>query len=185
MHSYHLLITKLKPATDHEIERLVRRSRIDQDWWQVGGRWTGCLKPDYSPEKDERNWETCTQCNGTGTRRDAIAMANNFKEGYCNGCSGHEKNTGRKGVRVKWPTEWAPTEFNHRLVSDVLVECEKLDAAISICPSSMIVDGRVVSVLTFAGAPFSKTDESSARKFVAALKEQPPSHWATVLDAHS
>lgn len=32
------------------------------DWWTVGGRWTGVLKPDYDPEGDERNYSDCTLC---------------------------------------------------------------------------------------------------------------------------
>lgn len=186
MHSYHLLVTKQKPTTEREIERLVRRSRIDQDWWQIGGRWTGHLKPDYSPEKDERNWETCNLCNGSGVRTDSVARAPGYPKNYCNGCDGHAKNTGRVGVRVKWPTEWAPTEYNHRTVADVIAECERsVDAAIKLCPASLIIDGRIVSVIEFSSGFLQHTDENSAHKLISTLKEQPPSHWVTVLDVHS
>lgn len=62
------------------------------DWWQIGGRWTGCLT-DYDPNKDPDNIETCWLCKGTGERHDDVV------DGECNGCEG-------KGKRIKWPTDW-------------------------------------------------------------------------------
>ena len=73
------------------------------DWWQIGGRWTGHLSG-YDPEKDPANIEVCKLCEGTGTRRDALAARSGIKEGYCNGCSGHDVGVGKC---VKWPTQWA------------------------------------------------------------------------------
>ena len=64
------------------------------DWFQVGGRWTGKLFPDYKPEEDPRNIETCDLCNGTGKRTDM-----EVKDG-CNGCQG-------TGTSVVWPTSCA------------------------------------------------------------------------------
>jgi hypothetical protein len=64
------------------------------DWWTVGGRWTGMLIPNYDPEKDPANKETCSLCNGTGTRTDMVC------QNGCNGCGG-------TGIKVKWPTQWA------------------------------------------------------------------------------
>lgn len=63
------------------------------DWYQIGGRWTGVHSPNYSPEDDPRNKETCRLCQGTGIR--------DGRE--CNGCR-HSKPL---GIRTKWPTEWA------------------------------------------------------------------------------
>jgi hypothetical protein len=34
------------------------------DWWQIGGRWTGWLDPDYEPGMDPRNLGPCTRCGG-------------------------------------------------------------------------------------------------------------------------
>lgn len=71
------------------------------DWWQVGGRWTGMLIPNYRPEEDPRNIKTCELCNGTGKRTDSIALEQNpgMTEVTCNGCGG-------KGQRAEWPTNW-------------------------------------------------------------------------------
>lgn len=70
------------------------------DWFQIGGRWSGRLSG-YDPEKDARNIERCDLCEGTGTRRDAIGLAQGMVDrAWCNGCDG-------KGQRVKWPTQWA------------------------------------------------------------------------------
>lgn len=43
------------------------------DWWVVGGRWTGYLDPTYDPYKDERNYERCRFCEGTGVTTQAVA----------------------------------------------------------------------------------------------------------------
>lgn len=42
------------------------------DWFTVGGRATGLLD-DYKPWEDERNYETCRFCEGTGTTTQAVA----------------------------------------------------------------------------------------------------------------
>ncbi|SCM71580.1 conserved hypothetical protein [uncultured Pleomorphomonas sp.] len=71
------------------------------DWWVVGGRYGGRLAPGYDPEKDERNYKTCTLCRGTGRRDDPIGQARRLEDPTytCNGCSG----TGRE---LKFPTDW-------------------------------------------------------------------------------
>lgn len=39
------------------------------DWYTVGGRWSGCLDPDYDPEDDARNYELCRACGGSGINK--------------------------------------------------------------------------------------------------------------------
>lgn len=98
------------------------------DWWVIGGRFVGWLS-EYEPRKDPRNHEQCDLCGGTGTRRDAIARANNFKEGYCNGCS-HEKDiTGREGWRVKWPSSWVPYDGDVMPAAQVKAISRKIAAS--------------------------------------------------------
>src|SRR5258706_1000221 len=80
--------------------------RAKWDWWQVGGRWTGSLIPQYDPSEDERNKETCTLCSGTGKRAD---MPDQEK---CNGCDG-------TGVSKKWPTSWARIEGDQMRLGDI------------------------------------------------------------------
>jgi len=63
------------------------------DWWQIGGRYTGKFQPDYNPETDPANIETCHVCGGTGRRADMVVPSG------CNGCHGN-------GKRVKWPSDW-------------------------------------------------------------------------------
>lgn len=38
------------------------------DWWVIGGRWTGFFKPNYDPNQDPRNQESCLSCYGTGLK---------------------------------------------------------------------------------------------------------------------
>jgi len=54
------------------------------DWWQIGGRWQGALDPDYEYIKDNRNYEICSYCNGTGDRPDLSPPE--WKE-ECHGCN--------------------------------------------------------------------------------------------------
>jgi hypothetical protein len=84
------------------------------DWWQIGGRWTGALVPDYNPEEDPENIETCNLCHGTGKRDDKLGQQfrkenPNFT---CNGCAG-------KGERLKWPSLWRKFEGDIMPVSQV------------------------------------------------------------------
>lgn len=108
---YGAKVTKAKTirtATDHkygytlvdekgEVIKIIDRTNPNKkwDWWQVGGRYTGLLTPDYDPETDPVNQEKCFLCGGTGKRLDMQV------ENGCNGCRG----TGRK---TKWPSEWKP-----------------------------------------------------------------------------
>ena len=85
------------------------------DWYQIGGRWTGCHDPSYDPEKDPRNIETCRICNGTGFRTDAIGtqLRLNDPSYTCNTCGEFEHNMWKHGPHgpgqdTKWPTSWAP-----------------------------------------------------------------------------
>jgi len=76
------------------------------DWWQIGGRWTGCLS-NYDPTEDPKNKETCSLCHGTGMRNDKIGieMRNQNPHYTCNGCGG-------KGMSLKWSTRWVSHKDN-------------------------------------------------------------------------
>jgi len=52
------------------------------DWWTIGGRYAGMLDKSYDPDKDDRNFEVCRWCAGTGTRTDMVV------HNGCNGCGG-------------------------------------------------------------------------------------------------
>jgi hypothetical protein len=84
------------------------------DWWQIGGRWTGALVPDYDPATQDANLEWCSLCGGTGQRDDELGRQEREKHpGYsCNGCNG-------KGIRTKWPTSWARFEGDVMPVSEI------------------------------------------------------------------
>ena len=87
------------------------------DWWQVGGRWQGDFDKDYDPIQDERNWEECWVCAGTGMRNDALGKEARQKdpEYKCNGCRG-------EGKKVKYSL--APhNKGNIKPVSEILDYC--------------------------------------------------------------
>jgi hypothetical protein len=58
------------------------------DWYQIGGRFTGLLNPDYDAAQDPRNWESCTTCGGTGTRPGGLKEFGEAWFAGCNGCNG-------------------------------------------------------------------------------------------------
>ncbi len=84
------------------------------DFWQIGGRYTGCHTPEYDPMMDPRNIEDCFLCHGTGFRRDAFVdeIRRTTPSYTCNGC-GEQKDgvwthgPHGPGKKTKWPTEWA------------------------------------------------------------------------------
>jgi hypothetical protein len=86
------------------------------DWWSIGGRWSGHLSESYDPQKDPRNWERCDLCDGTGER-----AASGLRDGepWCNACTGSLEDTGRKGWRVMWPTQWVSDTGNVARLGDV------------------------------------------------------------------
>lgn len=103
------------------------------DWWSVGGRWTGYFKPNYDPDTDERNQETCFLCKGSGKREDMP------EQEKCNGCNG-------TGTRAKWPTQWAKVEEDQVQFKDIpfaALRAEKEQkAAEKYDKVASIVDGR-------------------------------------------
>jgi len=91
------------------------------DWWQIGGRYSGAFS-EYDPRTDQRNWEECLLCRGTGIRNDSIAQAHRREnpDYTCNGCSYHQPEGIPTGWRVKWPSDWAPVRSNVMKVADWL-----------------------------------------------------------------
>lgn len=96
------------------------------DWWQIGGRFTGS-HDGYDPVDDPRNVETCSTCNGTGFRSDALGLnCRRENPSYtCNGC-GKQQDDGTwthgrygAGKRLKWSTEWAEHPGDVMRVEDV------------------------------------------------------------------
>ncbi|KKL99321.1 hypothetical protein LCGC14_1815540 [marine sediment metagenome] len=66
------------------------------DWWTIGGGWQGDFDSDYDSTKDERNWEECWVCEGTGKRHDQLGLDTRASnpDYTCNGCQG-------KGTKLK------------------------------------------------------------------------------------
>lgn len=63
-------VTRLLAPYDEEGEWGADGSRWD--WWQIGGRFTGTLDG-YEYWKDQRNYEHCRWCEGTGTTPQSVA----------------------------------------------------------------------------------------------------------------
>lgn len=87
------------------------------DWWCIGGRWNGMLLGDeYNAYEDERNYQSCRMCQGTGKRDDELGRQQRLLHpGYsCNVCSG----TGRE---MKFPSKQPepPIGGNWRRVSEI------------------------------------------------------------------
>lgn len=96
-------------------ERYMHNPRAFWDWWQIGGRHTGYLSG-YEPALDPDNIETCTLCDGSGTRPDGLNGP-----GGCNACNGI-------GSCVAWPTAWKdhPGDVQHWVdVRDAILSGEK------------------------------------------------------------
>lgn len=125
------------------------------DWYQIGGRYTG-RKTDYNPEDDERNWETCRLCNGTGYRNDHVAQDARQKDpSYtCNGC-GHITQDGQwthgkhgPGKALKWPTQWKS------YAGDI---CAVVDTPEDLTCFTLIVNGSVYHMEEWDGKNWNNT----------------------------
>ena len=67
------------------------------DWFVIGGRWDGAIKGfDWEPIK-----QTCTLCDGTGTRPDGLERFGAERMAEMKGCNGCE-GTGQSDA---WPTD--------------------------------------------------------------------------------
>jgi len=86
-----------------EVVSVTKRTNPNGKWdyWTLGGRYAGRLKPGYDPEKDPENQERCFLCYGSGKRCDEIGNDQRVKDpSYtCNGCRG-------TGMTAKWPSKW-------------------------------------------------------------------------------
>lgn len=85
------------------------------DWYQIGGRWGGHLKPGYNPVEDPDNQEVCFICSGGGMRNDELGRQQRAQDPdyKCNGCGG-------SGMSPKWPSSWAEKGGNWAPVNAVL-----------------------------------------------------------------
>lgn len=120
------------------------------DWWQIGGRFTGYFAPNYNPETDPRNMETCDLCAGTGMRDwSGCDVTPEWIEecGGCNGCRG-------VGVRLKWPTQWAPFELD-RVTHDQAVRFFNSDDCM--LPYRVVIGEQVIASDEFDGEKFVAT----------------------------
>lgn len=88
------------------------------DWWQIGGRYSGHLDAACDPRSDPRNWEPCIHCGGTGIRA-ASGIHPQTGQPWCNGCTHDLEVTHRRGMTVKWPTEWVVDSGNVARLGDV------------------------------------------------------------------
>ena len=186
----------------HGIRTSTYNPQSKWDWWQIGGRWTGHWSPDYEPEKDPRNTETCRMCQGSGMRTDIVELHGKLASGEwvaeserpafakdwtaddcheylgktgCNSCQG-------KGTRSVWPTGWV-SHPGDTLPVAALLELDALDAS-------------TFAVLTPEGEWVERgkmgwfgmcQDEQEVTDWVAQWKEtleQFPDHIAVVVDCH-
>lgn len=86
------------------------------DFYQLGGRWTGAMVPEYDPKTDPDNIETCSMCNGTGLRMDDLGIEHRKKnpEYTCNGCEGEGKSVKFQLKKFRGdilPTIMVPQDF--------------------------------------------------------------------------
>ena len=139
------------------------------DWYQVGGRWTGEHFPDYDPNKDPANIETCSLCQGTGFRRDLVGREArlNDRTYTCNSCGTFDREKkvwthGEAGLGkcVKWPTSWAFFEGDVVKVKDAPVDLDCF---------TLLVNDQVFSKTIWDGGDFKETGFDG--KVLSKLKE--------------
>lgn len=88
------------------------------DWYVIGGRYTGRLSS-YDPEQDQRNWETCAICGGSGVRHGGREEFGEQWYQACNGCNG----CSGKGTRLSY--QFVPFEGDIVQVKNLTPENRK------------------------------------------------------------
>lgn len=143
------------------------------DWWQVGGRWTGCWS-EYDPCADPVNQECCRQCGGSGRRDDQVGRDLRAKDPNfaCNGCQG-------SGSSVKW--ELAPHAGD-------IVPAAQLAAQPDGYPFALLLPGgRWVQrgQMGWFGSASGELEEKAWQAQVQALLQSFPDHVAVAVDCHT
>lgn len=153
--------------------------RSKWDWWTIGGRWTGYLKPDYDPTKDPRNLATCWLCQGTGKRNDALGREARQKDPTytCNGCNGI-------GKEVVFPSKYVdpPEGGNVAPVSQVL---KLLDAGEDVLPFAIIrPSGEWLEKGKMGWWAVVSDEKENWKQAGRCVLEEYADHWAVVVDCH-
>ena len=149
------------------------------DFWLIGGRWTGLLDPDYDPQKDIRNLETCTVCGGTGDQEGLVAYDDDGNRVFadenaeaCNGCNGCNGT----GKSLKW--KLAPYEKDIRLLSEVEITDE-------ILPFSVVTpDGEWHQRADMGWWAIMTNENDNWDNEAKEILEQHKDHIAVVVDCH-
>lgn len=177
-----LVITETKPTEGDLAQLLAPWDENDGvegakwDWFQIGGRWSGELNPDYDPQTDPQNIETCFCCGGTGKRNDALGQkARREDPTYtCNGCQG-------KGTSVKWPTDWRTDAPGNQC------QVKDLPANTPLTPFALLRDGKWYErgdMGWFAAVANEKPQEKWAEEVGNLTSNLPPETWLTIVDCH-
>jgi hypothetical protein len=176
-----LLITETKPD-EKMIEQALApfyecedNENSKWDWYQIGGRFSGKLDPDYDPEKDPHNIETCNLCQGTGMRTDALGRAERAKDPTysCNACSG-------AGKRLKWPTQWA-TDIGNQLQVKDLKEKADLNSFAYLRDGQWVERGEMGWWAVVANEKDESKWAEEQKALIASLNK---TDWLTVIDCH-
>lgn len=158
------------------------------DWWQIGGRWSGYFDPDYNPEEDESNFETCFVCGGTGMRSDALGQQRRESDPdfTCNGCG---SKPGPPGVTVKWPTHWVQhgniTTVAHWI--ELIEEGEGDLSRESVIPYAMVTpDGiwHAKGEMGWFGMSHDEIDQDDWDSRVKEIAKAVPNTLAVIVDCH-
>lgn len=148
------------------------------DWYQIGGRWSGLLNPDYDPAEDPRNQEVCRQCHGTGKRNDALGQSQRAKDPTytCNGCDG-------KGQSTKWPTEWVTEEDGN--IAPVATILKHLDDGHNILPFALVrPTGEWLEKGNMGWWAMVSNEKENWPEAARAVLEEYQDSWGIVVDCH-
>ena len=151
------------------------------DWWQIGGRFSGYLSPDYDPEKDPRNIEADRFCEATGITTAAVAAQYPAYLPHvgktCPQCDG-------TGSVTKWPTQWATApEHNIRPAVEVPWDALEYHTAI-VTPDGEWHEAVEGGYGMFGAERGTRTPEDEWKAEFVAFVAANPSAIAVIVDCH-
>lgn len=148
------------------------------DWYQIGGRWTGMLDPDYDPAKDPRNQAPCELCNGTGMRTDKVGQDIRAKDPTftCNGC--------KEGVKTRWPSLWVePPEGSN--IAPVKTVLKHIDNGHNLLPFAIVrPTGEWLEKGEMGWWAMISNEKANWKDAARSVLEEYVDSWVIVVDCH-
>ena len=163
------------------------------DWFQLGGRFTGLLDS-YDPTTDERNFEWCEFCEGTGVTTQAVADKYPAYQKHvgepCIQCARGYDGVDKPipGRKLKWSTQWATYDGDIKPMAEIDMDRLRFVPGVVVTPDGEWHEhyrmGLFASHLPREDGSEDPGEEEWAREVSRLIEKYRDGHTAIVVDFH-